>query len=165
MTMPDFETLLFDVQDGVATITLNRPEVLNAISTKCNREIIAAIEAVEDSEDIKACIFKGAGRAFCAGADVKEIREFKGEAIRRYIELDFATKNAIAECRKPTIAAIHSHCAGGGCATPDNSTGSQRPCGSPAFPRAAIVESACPDPAPNHSSRKCRARLCRSRPL
>ncbi|UZD91278.1 enoyl-CoA hydratase/isomerase family protein [Cognatishimia activa] len=114
MEAPVFKTLLVEVREEVALVTLNRPWVLNAISTQCNREIISAIEWAEDNDEVKAVIFNGAGRAFCAGADVKEIREFKKESIRRYIELDFRTKNAVAECRKPTIAAIHSHCAGGG---------------------------------------------------
>ncbi len=114
MSAPEFETLLFEVRAQVATITLNRPKALNAISTQCNRDIIRAIEAVEEDDNLRACIFRGAGRAFCAGADIKEIRGFRGEAVRRYIELDFRTKNTISECRKPTIAAVHSHCAGGG---------------------------------------------------
>jgi enoyl-CoA hydratase/carnithine racemase len=68
--MPTFETLLFDVADGVATITLNRPEKLNAFNTMMMKEMIAAFDATDADDAVRAVIVTGAGRGFCAGADL-----------------------------------------------------------------------------------------------
>ena len=66
----DFKTILYDVQDGILTITLNRPERLNAFNNAMRDEVIAALDAADADDEVKAIIFTGAGRAFCAGADL-----------------------------------------------------------------------------------------------
>ena len=68
--MPTFETLLYAVEDGVATITLNRPEKLNAFNTTMMKELIAAFDETDGDDNVRAVIVTGAGRAFCAGADL-----------------------------------------------------------------------------------------------
>lgn len=68
--MPTFETLLYDVEDGVATITLNRPDKLNAFNTTMMKELIAAFDETDADDNVRAVIVTGAGRAFCAGADL-----------------------------------------------------------------------------------------------
>jgi len=68
--MPTFETLLYAVQDGIATITLNRPEKLNAFNTQMMKEMIAAFDATDADDAVRVVIVTGAGRAFCAGADL-----------------------------------------------------------------------------------------------
>jgi enoyl-CoA hydratase/carnithine racemase len=70
MTSPEFETLLYAVEDGVATITLNRPEKLNAFNTRMRDDLIAAFDATDADDAVRAVIVTGAGRAFCAGADL-----------------------------------------------------------------------------------------------
>jgi len=70
MAQPQFETLLYDVQDGVATITLNRPDKLNAFNTLMRDEIIAALDVTDADDAVRAVIFTGAGRGYCAGADL-----------------------------------------------------------------------------------------------
>jgi enoyl-CoA hydratase/carnithine racemase len=67
---PAFQTLLYDVADGVATITLNRPDKLNAFNTAMRDELIAAFDATDADDAVRAVIVTGAGRAFCAGADL-----------------------------------------------------------------------------------------------
>jgi len=67
---PAFQTLLYDVADGVATITLNRPDRLNAFNTAMRDELIAAFDATDADDAVRAVIVTGAGRAFCAGADL-----------------------------------------------------------------------------------------------
>jgi enoyl-CoA hydratase/carnithine racemase len=67
---PTFQTLLYDVSDGVATITLNRPDKLNAFNTAMRDELIAAFDATDADDAVRAVIVTGAGRAFCAGADL-----------------------------------------------------------------------------------------------
>src|SRR5438874_8110591 len=66
----DFEELLYDVADGVLTITLNRPDRLNAFTPTMGRELIAAFGAADADDDVRAVIVTGAGRGFCAGADL-----------------------------------------------------------------------------------------------
>jgi len=70
VAQPTFETLLYDVADGVATITLNRPEKLNAFNAQMMRDMIAAFDATDADDAVRAVIVTGAGRGFCAGADL-----------------------------------------------------------------------------------------------
>ena len=67
---PTFETLIYAVEDGVATLTLNRPEKLNAFNTQMMKDMIAAFDETDGDDAVRAVIVTGAGRAFCAGADL-----------------------------------------------------------------------------------------------
>ncbi len=64
-------TLTVDVTDHVATITLNRPDTLNAFNVQMMRDMITALDRTDDDDDVRAVIVTGAGRAFCAGADLE----------------------------------------------------------------------------------------------
>ena len=68
--MPIFETLTLHVDEGIATLTLNRPEALNAFNTRMRDELIAAFDATDADDAVRVVIVTGAGRAFCAGADL-----------------------------------------------------------------------------------------------
>ena len=70
MTMPTFETLLYSVEDGIATVTLNRPDKLNAFNTQMRDDLIAVFDSTDADDAVRAVIITGAGRAFCAGADL-----------------------------------------------------------------------------------------------
>jgi len=70
VAQPSFETLLYDVADGIATITLNRPDKLNAFNAQMMRDMIAAFDATDADDNVRAVIVTGAGRGFCAGADL-----------------------------------------------------------------------------------------------
>jgi enoyl-CoA hydratase/carnithine racemase len=70
MATPTFETLLYDVEAGIATITLNRPDRLNAFTSRMMADLIAAFDATDADDAVKAVIVTGAGRGFCAGADL-----------------------------------------------------------------------------------------------
>jgi enoyl-CoA hydratase/carnithine racemase len=70
MAAPTFETLLYSVDEGIATITLNRPDRLNAFTTRMMADLIAAFDATDADDAVKAVIVTGAGRGFCAGADL-----------------------------------------------------------------------------------------------
>src|SRR6185503_7024929 len=69
---PAFATLRYEVADAVATITLDRPEALNALTVASKRELLAAFERVAGDPSVRAVVLTGAGRAFCSGQDLKE---------------------------------------------------------------------------------------------
>lgn len=70
MAAPTFETLAYDLTDGIATVTLNRPDKLNAFNTQMMKDLIAVFDATDADDAVRAVIVTGAGRAFCAGADL-----------------------------------------------------------------------------------------------
>ena len=70
MSAPTFETITYAVEDGVATVTLNRPEKLNAFNTRMMRDLIDVFDVTDGDDAVRAVIVTGAGRAFCAGADL-----------------------------------------------------------------------------------------------
>ena len=109
-----YETILLKVADGVATITLNRPEALNAFNQQLMNELTACLDVVEAREDVGAIVITGSAKAFAAGADIKEM------ATKTFADVygqDFITANweRITRCRKPTIAAVAGFALGGGC--------------------------------------------------
>ena len=70
MSQPEFETLLYRVEDGIATITLNRQEKMNAFTAQMRDDLVAAFDATDADDAVRVVIVTGAGRAFCAGADL-----------------------------------------------------------------------------------------------
>jgi trans-feruloyl-CoA hydratase/vanillin synthase len=112
-----YETLLIDIADGVATITLNRPNKKNAMSPRLHQDMTAALEALRYEESARAIVITGAGNSFCAGMDLKE---FFTELKDKPAEYDRITRLAV-EWRgrtlryypKPTIAMINGFCFGG----------------------------------------------------
>ncbi|MGI4814537.1 MAG: enoyl-CoA hydratase-related protein, partial [Janthinobacterium lividum] len=69
-TAPNFESLLYEVSDGVATVTLNRPAAMNALTMTMRRELQQVIDVTDADDAVRAVIFTGAGRAYCAGFDL-----------------------------------------------------------------------------------------------
>ena len=67
-----YEQIQLDVADGVATITLNRPERMNAYTAQMGREMLDAFDRTDADDDVRAVIITGAGRGFCAGADLED---------------------------------------------------------------------------------------------
>jgi 2-(1,2-epoxy-1,2-dihydrophenyl)acetyl-CoA isomerase len=114
--MPSFESVRYEAADGVLVLTLDRPEVLNALDHKLKDELLAALMAAEADPGVRAIVVTGAGRAFCAGQDLKEREESDapdlGTEIRdRYIPLILAMRRI----EKPIIGAINGVAAGAGC--------------------------------------------------
>ena len=111
-----YETLLLDKKDGIGTITLNRPEVLNAMSSTLFQEMDSAVTDMETDDDIKAIIFTGSGnRAFTAGADIHEMTRNAESAPPPPVDPrspEYAWH--IGECIKPTIGALNGLAYGGG---------------------------------------------------
>ena len=113
MVEPTYEAIRVDLADGVATITLNRPESLNALNAAMRRELLAAIKAVRREDAVRAVVITGAGRGFCSGADLRggsAERDFRRVLTDEYNPL----VTAIREMPKPVIAAVNGVAAGAG---------------------------------------------------
>lgn len=114
-----YQTINFDVEKGVAVLTLNRPDKLNAINQTMVDEILDAQARVAQDADINALVLAGAGRSFCAGYDLKEADESKVEktlvTTRNLLQRDFDMTMGFWHSPKPTLSAVHGHCLAGGC--------------------------------------------------
>lgn len=110
----NFECIIYEKQGAVATISLNRPQVLNAMNKQLWVDFQHALEDAKTDSNIKVVIITGAGRAFSTGADLKESKTRSLEAYRDYLEeLQEATRKII-RFEKPTIAAINGYALGSG---------------------------------------------------
>lgn len=110
---PPFESIRYEVAEGIGTITLNRPESLNALNAGMRRELLDAIKALRRDEAARAVIITGAGRGFCSGADLRAgsgEREFRRILITEYNPLI----TALRELPKPIVAAVNGVAAGAG---------------------------------------------------
>jgi enoyl-CoA hydratase/carnithine racemase len=109
--------ILTATDGGVATVTLNRPRVRNAIKLAMWRELASLFSELSAADDVRAVILSGSGGHFSAGADISEFSRLRADAEsgRRYEECAEAAILAVRDCRKPTIAAIPGYGLGGGC--------------------------------------------------
>lgn len=122
-------TLLYAVENHIATITFNRPDALNAFNAEMNRELLALIDRVDQDDEVRAVVFTGGGRAFCAGADLAGGGDtfdvsggddahhedgsinYSAESIR---DLGGRLTLRMFQCKKPLIAAINGAAVGVG---------------------------------------------------
>jgi enoyl-CoA hydratase len=104
-----------DSRDRVVTLTIRRPEALNALSTAVCRELVAALEAVGRDPEARVLILTGEGRAFSAGADLKQRAGDTPDAIWEHNRAIFEVPLAIERLPVPSIAAINGLALGGGC--------------------------------------------------
>lgn len=113
--MKDDRTVLYDLTDGVATITLNRPRVYNAFNEQMHTELIDALKQAERDDAARCIVITGAGKAFCSGQDIKSVAldgsRSLGESVRnRYNPLALKLRSI----PKPVIAAVNGVAAGAG---------------------------------------------------
>ena len=109
-----YKTIVVEIDDHIATIRLNRPEAMNAISAEMLAEVAGAVTEAEANEKVRCLIITGSDKAFAAGADVSEMAE---RAFADMFSSDYLAEDAqrIARCRKPIIAAVQGYALGGGC--------------------------------------------------
>ena len=116
--MTDFECLLLEVSDHIATVTLNRPDVMNAINWQAYAELEQVFRDLQKDSEIRCIILTGAGRAFCSGDDVREILVNASDGgISRLREVRPGTTpaaKAILDCDRPIIAAVNGAAVGWG---------------------------------------------------
>jgi feruloyl-CoA hydratase/lyase len=115
----EYTEIEYDVRDGIATVTLARPEKKNALSPSMNAEILDAVTRVESDPSIRALVLTGAGDSFCAGLDLDEsflktFQEVDPERYRAVFEPILRWYRKLWDLRRPTIAAVNGHCYGGG---------------------------------------------------
>lgn len=109
-----YETLLVDIREGVAVVTINRPDVRNAVNAQVQADIRAALASIRVDDSVGAVIFTGAGdKAFIAGADIGQLASYT-------LHTDLASDmqrlyDMIEDFEKPTIAAVNGYALGGGC--------------------------------------------------
>ncbi len=105
----DFQTIILEKDSGLATLSLNRPDVLNAIDNQMRRELLQAFEDIEGDSSVRAVILTGKGNGFCAGGDVRGM----GKAERMINPHPIVRK--IIGLEKPVVAAVNGVAAGAGC--------------------------------------------------
>jgi enoyl-CoA hydratase len=110
-----YETITYTVADRIATITVNRPDKLNALNDRVIGELGEAIDAARNDANVAGVIVTGAGRAFVAGADIAELEQHGVETMKALARRGQDVFNRFESSPKPTIAAVNGFALGGGC--------------------------------------------------
>lgn len=114
--MPDFEFIRYGCADGVATLTLNRPEKLNALTDELMSELTAALAHCEQDEQVQVVVLTGAGRAFSAGFDIspRPVPRVSVDDWKTHFRIGCAAMRKVWDLQKPVIAKVRGPCVGGG---------------------------------------------------
>ena len=110
----NFECIIYEKDQGIATIKLNRPKVLNAMNKQLWLDVQTALEDAQNDSEIKVLVITGEGRAFSTGADLKESKTRTLEEYREYLEELQEASRKIIRFEKPTIAAVNGYALGSG---------------------------------------------------
>lgn len=111
----DFKFIVYEKSEGIATITLNRPEALNAFSKEVVSEVLQALEDIRSDESVRVAILTGAGeKAFSAGADIKAMIGMNASKARELSLMGEKLCLALENLEKPVIAALNGYALGGG---------------------------------------------------
>jgi enoyl-CoA hydratase len=114
----EFKFIIYEKSEGVATITLNRPEALNAFSKEVVDEVLQAVEDARNDENVRVVVLTGAGeKAFSAGADIKAMKGMNALKARELSLMGERLCSAFENLEKPVIAAINGYALGGGLET------------------------------------------------
>jgi enoyl-CoA hydratase len=103
------------IEDGIATVLLNRPDTLNALSSSLLGALDGVVGEIEAARDLRGMIVTGAGRAFCAGADIEEISKLDGQSGLAFARRGQGVFSRIEKLLIPVVAALNGFALGGGC--------------------------------------------------
>ena len=112
--MRPFETLIYEKEDSVVRISLDRPAVLNAYNIQMRDDFSEALYAVADDPDVRVLLITGEGRGFCAGADLTEFGTAPSQVIARQVRWQRDVWGQMINLDKPIVAAVHGYCIGSG---------------------------------------------------
>ncbi len=112
--MAGFKSIRYEIDRGVAHISLNRPDVLNAYNMQMRDDFSQALEAVQEDSEVGALLISGQGRAFCAGADLTEFGTAPSQVIARQVRWERDVWGQLHGLNKPVVAALHGYCIGSG---------------------------------------------------
>ena len=111
----EYKNILFTVEDGLATVTFNRPKALNAMNSETMAELLSAVTHCKNDESISVLILTGTGeKAFVAGADISEMQDMKPYQALAFMEMGQETLRLLETIPKPSIAAVNGYALGGG---------------------------------------------------
>lgn len=111
-----YQNLLTEMTDGILTVTINRPDKMNALNIALLGELKQVMDEVYNNDEIRGVILTGSGnKAFAAGADIAEFASFTPEQAKEMSANGHAIFNSIESCSKPVIAAVNGFALGGGC--------------------------------------------------
>jgi len=111
-----YKNILIEKKEGIATIIINRPKVLNALNTATISNLTNAVGDLEKDENIKVVVLKGAGeKAFIAGADIKEMKDMSVLEAKQFAEAGHHMLSLLRQSRLPFIAMVNGYALGGGC--------------------------------------------------
>ncbi|HEX75226.1 MAG TPA: enoyl-CoA hydratase/isomerase family protein [Dehalococcoidia bacterium] len=111
----DYQTVTVERKDHIGNLTLNRPQALNVLNLQMLKDINSALLELEADSDVRVIIMKGAGRAFCAGIDIKEFPNKGVIENRSQIAVYDSPLTTIATITKPVIAQVHGYATAAGC--------------------------------------------------
>ena len=122
ITQMDLSQTCYEIENGVATVTLNRPDEMNAFTPTMRTELVGIFAEADRDDAVRVIVVTGAGKAFCAGADLssggstfdRDVREGRKVSVNEHRDGGGQTTLAIFKCRKPVIAAINGHAVGVG---------------------------------------------------
>ena len=111
----DFSRIKMEIEDNICYITMNFPKSLNALSSITLEEMLDAVIESEKNSEVQGIIITGTGKAFVAGADISQMKDYGAEEGRKYAKVAQDIFSKIENLEKPVIAAINGYALGGGC--------------------------------------------------
>ena len=110
-----YENIKYEVKENIAYVTINRPQAMNALNMDVLNELFDAFTAIDKSEEVRAVVLTGEGKAFVAGADIAQMHQLNALEGRQMMIMGHKVMNLIENNTKPVIAAVNGFALGGGC--------------------------------------------------
>ena len=113
--MTEFRKLILEKKDNIAIVRINRPGAMNALDKDLLNEIVDVVDHLDQASEVKGLIITGVGKAFVAGADISQMKDYSSEEGRDYAAYAQNAFNKLESMTKPVVAAVNGYALGGGC--------------------------------------------------